>query len=318
MQFDFSTVNSRYCIVGACSQGGRQAMEDISKAEINTGEQACFLAIFDGHGGREAAQYTCDHLWDNIKSVHEYQSSEPEDICKAITSGFIQTRDGMREVVSDWISKYDGYPSTSGTTASCIILRSLDSRLIYIANVGDSQVVMGKASSNCGETKLTAEVITKNHTPDDKEEARRIEQLGGTLVKQTDGTTRVAWKRKRDPEGCSNACKKHCIESIPFLNMTRSIGDFWSATETNDFLISPIPDVHVQYLDDKVKFFVIASDGLWDVMNSQEVVDEIAKSIETNDRRDTIPHILIKKALNKWNKRQCTADNISVLILFIY
>ena len=114
-------------------------------------------------------------------------------------------------------------------------------------------------------------------------------------MKQTDGTTRVAWKRKRDPEGCSNACKKHCIESIPFLNMTRSIGDFWSATETNDFLISPIPDVHVQYLDDKVKFFVIASDGLWDVMNSQEVVDEIAKSIETNDRCDTIPHILLRK-----------------------
>jgi len=252
MQFNLSTENSRYCIVGACSQGGRQAMEDISKAEINTGEQACFLAIFDGHGGREAAQYTCDHLWDNIKSAREYQSSEPEDICKAITTGFIQTRDGMRTAVSNWISKYDGYPSTSGTTASCIILRSLDSRLMYIANVGDSQVVMGKASGSCGESKLIAEVITKNHKPDDKEEARRIEELGGTLVKQINGTTRVAWQRKRDPEGCSNACKKHCFESIPFLNMTRSIGDFWSITETNDFLISAIPDVHMQYLNDKV------------------------------------------------------------------
>jgi len=59
MQFDFLTVNSRYCIVGACSPGGRQTMEDIAKAEINTVEQA---AIFDGHGGREAAQYTYDHL----------------------------------------------------------------------------------------------------------------------------------------------------------------------------------------------------------------------------------------------------------------
>jgi len=40
------------------------------------------------------------------------------------------------------------------------------------------------------------------------------------------------------------------------------------------------------------RFLVIASDGLWDVMNSQEVVDEIAKSIEIGDRRDTIPNTL--------------------------
>ena len=119
----------------------------------------------------------------------------------------------MRKVVSNWISKYEGYPSTSGTTTSCVILRSLDSKLIYIANVGDSQVVMDKAS--CDETKRTAEVITKNHKPEDMEEARRIEALGGTLVKQKSGTTRVVWKRQTDPQGCSSTCKKPCIESIP-------------------------------------------------------------------------------------------------------
>jgi len=45
------------------------------------------------------AQYTCDHLWENIKSVHEYSSSEPEDICKAIMTGFVQTHDGMCKVL---------------------------------------------------------------------------------------------------------------------------------------------------------------------------------------------------------------------------
>jgi len=53
---------------------------------------------------------------------------------------------------------------------------------------------MGRASSiNCEKTKFTAEVITKNHKPDDKEETRRIEELGGTMVKQKNGTTTVAW-----------------------------------------------------------------------------------------------------------------------------
>jgi len=79
-------------------------------------------------------------------------------------------------------------------------------------------------------------------------------------------------------------------------------------------MISPIPYVHMRYLDDKVKFLVIASDG---VMNSQEVVDEIARSIEMNNRHETIPHILINKPLNKWSERQRSADNISILILFI-
>lgn len=34
-----------------------------------------FLAVFDGHGGEEVADYACTNLWTNIKSSKGFDSS---------------------------------------------------------------------------------------------------------------------------------------------------------------------------------------------------------------------------------------------------
>lgn len=43
------------------------------------------------------------------------------------------------------------------------------------------------------------------------------------------------------------------------------MGDLWSATENKEYLISPMPDVYVHYIDTKEKFIILASDGVWNV-----------------------------------------------------
>ena len=81
------------------------------------------------------------------------------------------------------------------------------------------------------------------------------------------GVTRVVWQRQ------STGVSK--IELIPYLNISRSLGDLWSATEDHcNYLISPIPDVNIYLLNPlKHNLITLASDGIWDMLNPQETVD---------------------------------------------
>lgn len=129
------------------------------------------------------------------------------------------------------------------------------------------------------------------------------------------GVPRVVWRRpKKFEEGV--------FDSIPFLSVSRSLGDFWSYNpRTNRFTVSPKPDVHVHPLNPKEqRFIVIASDGLWNVMNPDEVVRYIWDYEHNNDEchqpRDVV-RAIINEALRRWDRKRLPADNIAVLIAFL-
>ena len=50
-------------------------------------EQAYF-GVFDGHGGKEAARFTRDRLWDVIQDNPKYQKPDAENICAGLTEAF--------------------------------------------------------------------------------------------------------------------------------------------------------------------------------------------------------------------------------------
>ena len=129
------------------------------------------------------------------------------------------------------------------------------------------------------------------------------------------GVPRVVWRRLRKTG-------EDIYDSIPFLSVSRSLGDFWSFNpRTNHFTVSPKPDVHVHPLNPKEqRFVVIASDGLWNVMSPDEVVRYIW-DYENNDEecckpRDVVRSI-IEEALRRWQWKRQPADNIAVLIAFL-
>lgn len=71
-------------------------MEDVLAIELESGERGqAFVAILDGHGGKEAAVYAKEHLWNNIKSVEGFDTSDSEKVKKAITEGFKKTHQDM-------------------------------------------------------------------------------------------------------------------------------------------------------------------------------------------------------------------------------
>lgn len=54
-----------------------------------------FFAVFDGHGGREAALFARDHLWDFLKQQRDFWSKDYRKVCAAIRKGFIACHHAM-------------------------------------------------------------------------------------------------------------------------------------------------------------------------------------------------------------------------------
>lgn len=77
-------------------------------------------------------------------------------------------------LAAEWPRTATGLPSTSGTTASVVVIRR---DRVYVAHVGDSAVVLGVQDSPS--EVLRAEEITQDHKPELPKERKRIEGLGG-------------------------------------------------------------------------------------------------------------------------------------------
>ena len=190
---------------------------------------------------------------------------------------------------------------------------------MYIANVGDSTIILGKSNPKFrenSEPEVVAEVITRDHKPEDEKEKRRIEALGGNVLLSKKGVMRVVWERKRQVQAETRTGESYQVDKIPFLGVARSLGDLWSVTKNNEYLVSPVPDVYVHYFDlTKDKFIILASDGLWNMLKPQETVETVHE-FYSKDMANEASRVIINIARERWSKRSLTADNTSVLIGF--
>lgn len=135
----------------------------------------------------------------------------------------------------------------SGCTAVVALLRD---RELVVANAGDSRCVL------CHEGKAVD--LSIDHKPEDEEEKQRIEAAGGKVT----GDGRVNGG----------------------LNLSRAIGDH-SYKQNADLppeeqMITALPDIQSRTIDDEDEFLVLACDGIWNFMSSQEVVDFIRERLK--------------------------------------
>jgi len=158
--------------------------------------------------------------------------------------------------------------SDSGCTACVAFVRKeKDGQKLYLANVGDARAVL---SSNG-----VAERLSVDHKASDLKEAQRVKESGGFILKN-----RVSGQ----------------------LMVTRALGDLELKKEG----VSNVPDVKCVKVTDKEKFVIMASDGLWDVIEDQAAVD-LVKGLKNSDEMSAA---LLKYALTNGSK-----DNVSVLVL---
>uniref|UniRef100_A0A7S3QPN3 PPM-type phosphatase domain-containing protein n=1 Tax=Dunaliella tertiolecta TaxID=3047 RepID=A0A7S3QPN3_DUNTE len=124
---------------------------------------------------------------------------------------------------------------------------------LYVANAGDSRGVLCRGS--------TAVPLSEDHKPASERERSRIIAAGGFLS-EIGGVCRVNGN----------------------LNLSRAIGDlkYKSSTElpAKDQIITAEPDICQITLTPEDRFFVLACDGIWDVMSNQDVVDFVSQKLD--------------------------------------
>lgn len=130
--------------------------------------------------------------------------------------------------------------SDSGCTAVVALLKGND---LYVANAGDSRCVLCRDGE--------AVELSFDHKPEDQPEMDRIIKAGGKVT--ADGRVNGG------------------------LNLSRAIGDhaYKQNTELSaqEQMISALPDIRHMTIDlEKDEFMVLACDGIWNFMTSQDVI----------------------------------------------
>lgn len=119
-----------------------------------------FYGVFDGHGGKHAAQFACDRLPSLIVKDADF----PLQIEKAARRAFLQTDNAFAEACS-----HDAGLS-SGTTALVAVIIG---RYLLVANAGDCRAVLSRRGK--------AIEMSRDHRPDCTKERIRIEASGGYI-----------------------------------------------------------------------------------------------------------------------------------------
>ncbi|XP_014240084.1 mucin-17-like isoform X2 [Cimex lectularius] len=163
----------------------------------------------------------------------------------------------------------------SGTTAVCVLLRPYEKKL-YTAWLGDSQAIL---VSRGGKLKC----LVNPHRPSRKDERERIESMGGDVL----------WLGMYRVNG--------------FLAVSRAIGD----KKYKPYVTSE-PDIKTINLVGDEEFLVIASDGLWDFINPDVIMNEVYQYIaeKTAPIEDLAKHLVQLAKIS-------SEDNISVVVVFL-
>ena len=91
-------------------QGGRKYMEDVIHVKFHKGQDGkaiefAYFAVFDGHGGVEAASFAKEHLLDQITKNKLFYSDDDTEVMKSITEGFLSTHKMMWKAIGKCLSQ---------------------------------------------------------------------------------------------------------------------------------------------------------------------------------------------------------------------
>ncbi|KAJ6425529.1 hypothetical protein OIU84_026161 [Salix udensis] len=278
--------------------------------------QGTFVGVYDGHGGTEASKFINHNFFSNFKKI----VSEQKDVSEtAVRNAFATTEEGFLSLVKkQWLSK-----PHMASVGSCCLVGVICNGLLYIANAGDSRVVLGRAER--GSREVTALQLSTEHNAN-------VETVRNEL-------------RCLHPNDSQIVVLKHKVWRVKgIIQVSRSIGDPY--LKTSEFnreplqskfrlpepfhkpILSPEPEILVRKLQPGDQFLIFASDGLWEHLSNQDAVD-----IVQNFPRNGIAKRLVKAALREAAKkremrytdlkkiepgvRRHFHDDISVIVVYI-
>ena len=218
-----------------------------------------FFGIYDGHGGSQCSEYLRDSLHKLILNDPNY----PENVEMAIKNGF-------KNAEENFLNNYAIDPNNKNNildkSGSCAVITLFVDDKIYVANVGDSRALF---SEDNGANYVE---ITEDHKPNNPKEKKRILRNGGHVYQSQ---TVINGTEKESLNGQILLGPYRVLPGR--LSVSRTIGDIEAKDEKfggNPNVIICDPDIFSFDLKrDKIDFFILGCDGIYDQMNNDEIID---------------------------------------------
>ena len=189
----------------------------------------------------------------------------------------IDNSETIKQIVINSFEKIDdeinskNFKNETGSTGTILLLfrdkNSPSGKSLLCANIGDSKAYLI--------TKSEMKLITKDHKCNDANEVKRIRDSGGIVFRERVFGT---------------------------LMLTRSFGD----KEMKKYGVLSIPDIFIKNIEENDIFVIIASDGVWDVVEEEEIFKMSKDNISSNDFSNKIVNLA---------KERDTHDNISCIVI---
>ncbi|GER32397.1 protein phosphatase 2C family protein [Striga asiatica] len=268
-------------------KGSRPTMEDAwvvlhDAALESAGDLRCaHFAIYDGHGGRLAAEYAQKHLHKNVLSAGlPRELLDVKCAKKAILAGFQSVDEALLQE-----SAAGGWQD--GATAVCVWVLG---QTVFVANIGDAKAVVARSyaadGSHCdssGSNSLKAIVLTREHKAIYPQERARIQKAGGSVS--------------------SNGRLQGRLE------VSRAFGD----RQFKKVGVIATPDVHSFDLTERDQFIILACDGLWGVFGPSDAVDFVQKLLKEGLPVREVCRRLVREAVRE---RLCKDNCTAIVIVF--
>ena len=286
--------------VGFNGEKDKDYNQDIAFLEKNFANNNTFLymAVCDGHGveGHQVSGFIKRTLPKDLsnalvnKEILTSDKNKKKKIYNIIGSTFIKVNEKL-------ISNESINSIFSGTT--CVSLIYTPIKLIC-ANIGDSRAVLGRYDKK--NKKWIPINLSRDHKPTEEDEAKRILKKGGRIKPFIDEET-------GNEVGPLRVWVKD--DEVPGLAMTRSFGDRVAAIAGTIC----VPEIKEYAFHEGDKFVIIASDGIWEFISSEECINIVGKFYENNDVVQCCEY-LYNESRKRWIKEEEVVDDITMLLVF--
>ncbi|KAI9081158.1 hypothetical protein K1719_036917 [Acacia pycnantha] len=296
-----------------------QADRDLEdQSQIESGPLGTFVGVYDGHGGPEASRFVCYHLFRNFQAIAE--QSQGAVTADTIHRAFLRTEEGFTSLVSElWNTR-----RRIATTGTSCLVGVIFQQTLFVANVGDSRVVLGKKVGNTGGI-AAIQLSTEHNVNLDaiRQELKELHPHDPQIVVLKDGV----WKVKG------------------IIQVSRSIGDvymkhaqfnrkpidrkFRLPEPMNMPILSASPTILSHPLQPSDSFLIFASAGLWEHLSNEEAVDIVQSNPRPEGSAKRLIKAALKEAARKGDKQYSELrkiekgdrlefhDDMTVIVLFL-
>ena len=263
---------------------------------FNNNSNYIYLGVCDGHGifGQDISGYLVNNLPQNMnnnviaKGIKNLTTEKITTLSNIFQETFVQTNSALNE---------DERIDSSYSGSTCVSLLFTPTR-IFCINVGDSRGIIGKFNGYEWSTKP----LSRDHKPSEPDEMNRILKSGGWVESFRDnygnfvGPERV-WSKNTEGPG---------------LAMSRSFGDEIG----HKVGVVVDPEIMEHYFLKEDKFIVLGSDGIWEFIGNDEVVNIVKDYYLENNIEGAIEH-LYNEASKRWLMEEKVIDDITIILLFL-